>query len=140
MTIRARRIAIGTYEIVTGVADIGFASGLLVASDWHRKVPIAVALIAYGLVKIVAGIGFLRKKSWGYYLVLGLFIMLLPPDIYRFLVQPGPGLASLLAIHLAILLSLIKYRSSLAHKPDYDHDRHGKPEQAEGTANDVSGT
>lgn len=140
MTLRAKRIAVGAYEIVTGLADIGFAAGLLVTSDWHRKVSIAVALIAYGLIKTVAGIGFLREKSWGYYLVLGLFILLLPPDLYRFLIQPGPGLAALLAVHLTILLFLIKYRSSLTHKTAYDHDRHRKPEQAEGTANDVSGT
>lgn len=140
MTLRAKRIAVGTYEIVTGAVDIGFAIGLLATSDWHRKGLVAACLIAYGAIKIVAGIGFLREKSWGYYLVLGLLVMLLPPDLYRFFLHPGPGIAALLAIHLTILLFMAKYRSSLVHKPHYDHDRHGKPEQTEGATNDVSGT
>ncbi len=123
MTLRAKRIAVGTYEIVTGVIDIGFAIGLMATSDWHRKGLVAACLIAYGAIKMVAGIGFLREKSWGYVMILGLLLMLLPPDLYRFSTQPGPGIAALLAIHLAILLFMLKHRSSLIHTHHDDHNR-----------------
>ncbi|MEI6510561.1 MAG: DUF2127 domain-containing protein [Candidatus Uhrbacteria bacterium] len=175
MTIRAKRIAIGIYEISTGLVEVVLGVALLMLSAsglehiadrlmaeelgedsrdmiirfvqdhlpsmLHGKGVFTAILIAFGSVKVAGGIGFLRGKSWGYYLLLGLLVVLLPPNVYRLVTHPGIGFVSLLIIHLAVLQFLVHYRNSFIHHAEpYDHDRHGKSEQAQGTANDVSGT
>ena len=151
MTLRAKRIAIGLYEISTGLVEVvlGVALALLSASGLehiadrliaeelgedsrdalvlfvqdhlpsvlHGKGVFTLILIGFGSVKVAGGIGFLRGKSWGYYLLLGVLLALLPPNIYRLVSHPGIGFASLLAIHLAVLHFLVRYRASFIHHP-----------------------
>ncbi len=78
----------------------------------HGKVGVAAVFLAYGILKMTGGIGLLRRKPWGFYLLLGLMVVLLPPDLYRFAIKPALGYGVLNLIHVSILYALVRYRRS----------------------------
>ncbi|MBI3366145.1 DUF2127 domain-containing protein [Candidatus Roizmanbacteria bacterium] len=48
----------------------------------HHRIYLMIFLIVLGLTKIIAAIGLLYEKKWALDLVIGLFIILLPFDIF----------------------------------------------------------
>lgn len=67
---------------------------------------IALGLILLGAVKIVGAVGLLRRRPWGYKLLVILLIALLPFDAYH-LVNKGSALSLGLFVANALVLGLL---------------------------------
>jgi len=77
---------------------------------FQHRVYIISLLLILGTVKIVGAIGLMYEKEWGLDLLIGLFIILLPFEIYGLLT--GFSVANLLyfLINLLITLYLIEFK------------------------------
>lgn len=77
-----------------------------------RKTSVALVLMAWGAVSMVAAIGFMRGKSWGYYAMLALIGSFMLFDVPNLLAKPSLVSAVLVTINIIVLWILTKYRRS----------------------------
>ncbi len=82
-----------------------------------NKTLIAASLLTLGCIKIVGAIGLLRHRSWGFYLLLALLLVLLPIDLEHVARHPALLSGLLLALNIGVLGVFIAYRTALiAHE------------------------
>lgn len=75
-----------------------------------RKMSIALVLLAWGTVSMIAAIGFMRGKPWGYYSILGLVSAFMVFDVPSFVVKPTPVAAITVTVNVVVLWLMVKYR------------------------------
>lgn len=76
----------------------------------HHRVYLMFFLIVLGITKIIAAIGLLYKKEWGLDLLIGLFIILLPFDIFTLFSHPTFLKAIYFLLNVFIALYLIEFK------------------------------
>jgi uncharacterized membrane protein (DUF2068 family) len=75
-----------------------------------RKMSIALVLLAWGTASMIAAIGFMRGKPWGYYSILALVGAFMVFDVPSFIVKPSLTAAVTVTINVVVLWFLVKYR------------------------------
>ncbi len=78
-----------------------------------NKTVLALTLLLLGSAKVVGAIGLLRRRPWGYWVLVVLLCALLPFDVYRVATRPSLLQGVLLMLNLAVLLILLRYRADL---------------------------
>lgn len=71
---------------------------------------IILLLVLLGIVKIVGSIGLYYKKYWGYDLLIGLTIVLLPFDLFNFVKNINLYNFSFFILNLLIALYLVEFK------------------------------
>jgi uncharacterized membrane protein (DUF2068 family) len=142
-TIAGFKLVTGALELVGAVALLVLGQGTirhgldLLASkagqdsddrflmNVHQRLPhllgnkgfVAAGLLALGITKVVAAIGLLLHKPWGYYATVILLAVLLPADLYHVFAKPTPVSDAMAAANVAILVVLVLLRKPLlAHE------------------------
>jgi uncharacterized membrane protein len=77
------------------------------------KTTIAAVLLVLAVAKIVGAIGLLKRRPWGYVVLLVLVVLLVPVDVYRAVSHPTVAEGLLLALNVVILALLIRFRAAL---------------------------
>jgi uncharacterized membrane protein len=75
-----------------------------------RKTSVAIVLLAWGAVSMIAAIGFMRGKPWGYYAIFGLIGSFMLLDVPNLAVKPSLLSAVLVLINVVVLWMLVRYR------------------------------
>jgi uncharacterized membrane protein len=78
-----------------------------------RKTFIGAALIVLGTIKLVGAIGLLLKKPWGYFLLLGVLLVVLPVDLHHAFVSPSLTSEVLIVLNMIVLICLLVFRRVL---------------------------
>jgi uncharacterized membrane protein len=73
----------------------------------HHRGPVAVALILFGLAKLVAAIAMWEGQEWGGYLLAATVALLLPFDLRQAVVDPTVGHVLLAVANAAALVVLV---------------------------------
>lgn len=77
---------------------------------FQHRVYIISLLLIIGTVKIIGAVGLMYEKEWGLDLLIGLFVILLPFDIYGLLTGFSVAKFLYLLINLLIALYLIEFK------------------------------
>jgi uncharacterized membrane protein (DUF2068 family) len=73
----------------------------------HHRDPEAVALIVFGLAKLVAAAAMWEGQEWGGYLLAATVALLLPFDLRQAVASPTPGHVLLATANVAVLIALL---------------------------------
>ncbi|HTK05029.1 MAG TPA: DUF2127 domain-containing protein [Candidatus Eisenbacteria bacterium] len=83
-----------------------------------HKTAFGAALLALGCIKIIATIGFLRRRSWGYLLLLAIVALAMPAELYHLARSPGIFAAIIPLLNVAVLGFLLRFRKQLSGSQD----------------------
>lgn len=83
-----------------------------------HKTAFGAALLCLGIVKIVATIGFLQRRTWGYMLLLAIVALAIPAELYHLIDKPGLISALVTCGNALVLGCLVAFRKQLT-----GHDR-----------------
>lgn len=78
-----------------------------------HKTAFGAALLALGCVKILAAVGFLRRKAWGYMLLLAVVALAMPAELYHLVDKPGIVPALVTGANAVVLACLLLFRKQL---------------------------
>jgi uncharacterized membrane protein (DUF2068 family) len=71
---------------------------------------LALAMIGYGVVFVVEGIGLVMRKRWAEWLTVVVTTSFIPIEIYELIKHPGVGKVGALVINIAIVVYLVARR------------------------------
>ena len=77
----------------------------------QHRVYLIFLLSILGITKIIGAIAILKKKEWGLDLMVGLFVFLLPFDLYNLTMHPSLLKCVYLVINSLIVFYLIRFRA-----------------------------
>lgn len=77
-----------------------------------RKTSVALVLLAWGAASMVAAVGFLRRRPWGYYAILILISAFMFFDVPHFIRKPTLAAALFVIVNVVVMFVLVKYRRS----------------------------
>jgi uncharacterized membrane protein len=72
----------------------------------QHRVPVAVGLLALGVLKLVAAGAMWKGKEWGRYLLLAVVVAALPLDVRQAITHPSPGEIFLLILNVLVVVAL----------------------------------
>jgi uncharacterized membrane protein len=76
-----------------------------------------LVLLGLGVLKIVAAIGLIKRRPWGYYIALAVVVLALPADVVHVVHEKSIGSGVLLALNVVVLVLLLWFRRALvAHE------------------------
>ncbi len=77
----------------------------------QHRIYLIFLLSILGVTKVIGAIGILRRKEWGLDLMVGLFVFLLPFDLYNLITHPSILKCVYLVINSIIVLYLVRHRT-----------------------------
>jgi uncharacterized membrane protein (DUF2068 family) len=145
------KILTGTFEILSGLFLLFSTKGSLerlvgkltqflahsspkmsstLAAHMHhlidKRATLAIILLVLGVVKLIAAVGFLKHRPWGYYLLVAVLIAYVPYDVYELTKHVGPFVVATLVIDLVIISLMLYFKKAfLTHEHETKEDRPG---------------
>ena len=110
------QIARVLQKILTGLGTMpGYLTAQSVADKLHRLDDSSIkefglAMIGYGVVFLVEGVGLVLRKRWAEWLTVVVTTSFIPIEIYELVKSPGAGKVGALIINIAIVVYLIGRR------------------------------
>jgi uncharacterized membrane protein (DUF2068 family) len=110
------RIANAFQKILTGLGTMpGYQTAQTLADKFDQLddgsiKQFALAMIGYGAVFLVEGVGLVLRKRWAEWLTVVVTTSFIPIEIYELVKHPGAGKVGALLINIAIVAYLVARR------------------------------